>query len=92
MIEIGDDYLVDKSSFACGGEIRYAEIRSMYIKGMFLCIELHNGEQFLKKQNPLKRLFMRANKKIGYEYITISGNFLCANLFEIKKMINEKMT
>ena len=91
MIVIGDDYLVDRSSFIRGGEIRYTEIKSIYIKGMFLCIELHDGEQFLKKQNFLKRLFMRTNKKMGYEYITISDNFLNTNLFEIKKLINEKI-
>ena len=92
MIEIGDDYLLDNSSFVCGGEVRYTEIKSIYIKGMFLCIELHNEEQFLKKQNFLKQLLMRANKKMGYEYITISDNFLDTNLFEIKKLINEKIT
>ena len=92
MIEIGDDYLVDKSSFVCGGEIRYTEIKSIYIKGMFLCIKLHDGEQFLKKQNLLKRLLMRTNKKMGYEYITISDNFLDTNLYEIKKLVNEKIT
>ena len=92
MIEICDDYLVDKSSFVCGGKIQYTEIESIYIKGMFLCIKLHNGEQFLKKQDLLKRLLMRANKKMGYEYITISDNFLDTNLFEIKKLINEKIT
>ena len=92
MIEIGDDYLLDKSSFSCGGEVRYTEIKSIYIKGMFLCIKLHNEEQFLKKQNFLKQLLMRANKKRGYEYITISDNFLDTNLFEIKKLINEKIT
>ena len=92
MIEICDDYLLDKSSFVCGGEVRYTEIKSIYIKGMFLCIKLHNEEQFLKKQNFLKQLLMRANKKMGYEYITISDNFLDTNLFEIKKLINEKIT
>ena len=92
MIEIGDDYLVDKSSFVCGGEIRYTEIKSIYIKGMFLCIKLHDGEQFLKKQNLLKRLLMRTNKKMGYEYITISDNFLDTKLYEIKKLVNEKIT
>ena len=92
MIEIGDDYLVDKSSFVCGGEIRYADIKSIYIKGMFLCIKLHDGEKFLKKQNFLKRLLMRTNKKMGYEYITISDNFLDTNLYEIKKLVNEKIT
>ena len=92
MIEIGDDYLLDKFSFTCGGEVRYTEIKSIYIKGMFLCIKLHNEEQFLKKQNFLKQLLMRANKKMGYEYITISDNFLDTNLFEIKKLINEKIT
>ena len=35
---------------------------------------------------------MSTNKKMGYEYITISDNFLNANLFEIKKLINEKIT
>ena len=92
MIEIGDDYLLDNSSFVCGGEVRYTEIKSIQIKGMFLCIKLHNEEQFLKKQNFLKQLLMRANKKMGYEYITISDNFLDTNLFEIKKLINEKIT
>ena len=34
---------------------------------------------------------MSANKKMGYEYITISDNFLNANLFKIKKLINENV-
>lgn len=92
MIEIGDDYLVDRSSFVRGGEIRYTEIKSIYIKDNALCIELNDGEKFLKKQNFLKRLFMRINKKMGYEYITISDVLLNTNLFEIKKLINEKIT
>ena len=92
IIEIADDYLIDKSSLVCGGKVRYIEIKSIYIEGMFLCIELHNEEQFLKKQNFFKRLLMRANKKMGYEYITISDTFLDTNLFEIKKIIKEKIT
>ena len=92
MIELADDYLVDKSSFVSGGKIRYTEIKKVYIKGMFLCIKLHNEEQFLKKQNFLKRLLMQTNKKMGYEYITISDNFLDTNLFEMKNIINEKIT
>ena len=91
MIEIGDDYLVDKSSFVCGGKVRYAEIINVYIRGMFLCIKLHEGDRFLKRQNFLKRVLMRLNKKMGYEYITISDNFLDTNLFEIKKIINDKI-
>ena len=92
MIEIGEDYLVDSSSYTCGGKIQYTEIADIYIKGMFLCIKLYDAEPFLRRQNALKRWLMRGNKKIGYEYITISDAFLDADLYEIKKMVKEKMT
>ncbi len=92
MIEIGEDYLVDNSSYTCGGKIQYTEIQDIYIKGMFLCIKLYNEEQFLRRQNALKRWLMRGNKKMGYEYVVISNNLLDSDLYEIKKMIKEKMT
>ena len=65
MIEIGDDYLVDRSSLVCGGEIRYVEIKSIYIKGMFLCIELHNEEKFLKNKISLKDCLCVQTKRWG---------------------------
>ncbi len=90
-IEFGDDYLVDRSSLAGGGKIHYAEIEHVYIKGPFLCIALNNAEQYLKRQNFLKQIFMRANKKMGYDYITVSDNFLDTDVFEIKKILKEKL-
>ncbi len=92
IIEIGDDSLVDRSSLVCCGKIRYEEISSVDIRGMYLCINLHEEEQFLNRQNFLKRFLMRTNKKIGYEYPIISGNLLDTDLHEIKKMIDEKLS
>jgi hypothetical protein len=67
------------------------DIDSVYIKGMFLCIKLKNEPEVLKKVNLLKRLFIVANKKMKYEYITISDNFLDTEIYKIKKIILDKM-
>lgn len=90
MIQFGDDYMIDRSSYISGGKIQYTDISAVYIKGMFLCIRLNNEKQFLEKQNWIKRLFIKGNKRMGYEYITISDSFLDTNLFEIKKIIDKK--
>ncbi len=91
MIEFEEDYLIDRSSLACGGKIQYAEIAEVYIKGPFLCIALHNAEQYLKRQHFLKRLFMRANKKMGYDYVTVTDNFIDTDVYEIKKNPQRKI-
>ena len=91
MIQFENNYMIDNSSYIRGGKIFYSDISAVYIKGAFLCIRLTDEKQFFEKQNCLKRLFMKANKKIGYEYITISDNFLSLDLFEIKKIIEGKM-
>lgn len=92
MIEFEDDHLVDRSSYVCGGKIPYAEIENVYIKGMFLCIKRRDEEEFLKRQNIIKKWFMVANKKMGYEYVTISDNFLDTKLIEIEEMIRDRLT
>ena len=92
MIEFLGDCLVDNSSFVFGGKIDYLEIDSVFVKGMFLCIKVKNEKQYLKRQNFLKRFLMRINKKNGYEYVTISSNFLDTDLLELEKLINEKLT
>ena len=91
VIEFGKDYMIDKSSYTSAGKIQYSEIEDVYIKNMWLCIKLHNEENFLKRQNFLKRLFMRGNKRMGFEYITISDQFLETNVFEIKKILKENL-
>ena len=91
IIEFGKDYMIDKSSYTSAGKIQYSEIEDVYIKNMWLCIKLHNEEKFLKRQNFLKRLFMRGNKRMGFEYITISDQFLETNVFEIKKILKENL-
>ena len=58
---------------------------------MFLCIKLKNEQEVLKKVNLLKRLFIIANKKMKYEYITISDNFLDTDIYQIKKIILENI-
>lgn len=92
MIEFEDDHLVDRSSYVCGGKIPYADIENVYIKGMFLCIKRRDEEEFLKRQHIIKKWFMVANKKMGYEYVTISDNFLDTKLIEIEKMIRDRLT
>ena len=91
LIEIKEDYMIDKSSYISIGKIYYKDIDSVYIKGMFLCIKLKNEQEVLKKVNLLKRLFIIANKKMKYEYITISDNFLDTEIYKIKKIILDKM-
>ncbi|MBE6676205.1 MAG: hypothetical protein E7594_05115 [Ruminococcaceae bacterium] len=92
LIEFKEDHFVDRSSYTCGGKIQYAEIEEVYVKGEFLCIRLNDADQFLNNQNWLKRLLMRANKKMGYEYITISDQFLDTDLYEIKKILKENIS
>ena len=91
LIEIKEDYMIDRSSYISIGKIYYKDIDSIYIKGMFLCIKLKNEQEVLKKVNLLKRLFIIANKKMKYEYITISDNFLDTDIYQIKKIILERI-
>lgn len=91
VIEFGSDHIVDRSSFAGGGMIYYSEIDYVYTNGVVLCIKLLDEEAFLKRQNLMKRLCMRANKKMGFEYIMISGNFLDTDLLDLKAMLDEKI-
>lgn len=91
IIEIKEDYMIDKSSYISIGKIYFKDIDSVYIKGMFLCIKLKNEQEVLKKVNFLKRLFIIANKKMKYEYITISDNLLDTDIYKIRKIILDKM-
>lgn len=91
IIEIHDEFVIDRSSYIAGGKIFYSEIDNIYIKGIFMCIKLKNEREFLKRQNVIKRMFMVLNKKMKYEYITISDNFLDTNLYEIQKIIVERL-
>lgn len=91
LIEIKEDYMIDRSSYISIGKIYYKDIDSIYINGMFLCMKLKNEQEVLKKVNLLKRLFIIANKKMKYEYITISDNFLDTDIYQIKKLITEKI-
>ena len=91
LIEIKEDYMIDRSSYISIGKIYYKDIDSIYIKGMFLCIKLKNEQEVLKKVTLLKRLFIIANKKMKYEYITISDNFLDTDIYQIKKIVLERI-
>lgn len=91
VIEICDEFMIDRSSFIAGGKILYSEIDAIYIRGIFICIKLKDGKGFLKRQNVIKRILMILNKKMKYEYITISDTLLDTNLMEIQKIIGEKL-
>lgn len=91
LIEIKEDYMIDRSSYISIGKIYYKDIDSIYIKGMFLCIKLKNEQEVLRKVNLLKRLFIILNKKIKFEYITISDNFLDTDIYKIKSLILENI-
>lgn len=91
LIEIKEDYMIDRSSYISIGKIYYKDIDSIYIKGMFLCIKLKNEQEVLRKVNLFKKLFIIANKKMKYEYITISDNFLDTDIYKIKTLILENI-
>ena len=91
IIEIKEDYLIDRSSYIAGGKIYYKDIDCVYIKGMFLCIKLKNELEVLNKANWLKKIFMVSNKKMKYEYITISDNLLDTDIYQIKMLLEEKI-
>ncbi|MBR3751490.1 MAG: hypothetical protein IKK58_06925 [Clostridia bacterium] len=91
VIELRSDHFVDRSSVVAAGKIYYSQISSVYIQGMFLCIKLKDERQYYKKSNLFKRLFMALNKELKYEYITIGDQFLQSNIYDLKKMITDRM-
>ena len=83
--------MIDRSSYISIGKIYYKDIDSIYIKGIFLCIKLKNEQEVLRKVNLFKKLFIIANKKMKFEYITISDNFLDTDIYKINSLILEKI-
>lgn len=91
IIELNDNYMIDRSSYLAIGKVYYKDIADVYINGMFLCIKLKNEQQYLENVNSFKRFLMNINKKMKCETICISDNFLDTSLTEIEKIIVQKI-
>lgn len=91
IIEFHDTYMIDRSSYIAFGKIYYNDIEKIYLKGMFLCIKVKNEYSMLQNMNVIKRMFMIINKKMKYEYITITDNILETSIYEIKDIIEDKI-
>lgn len=85
------DYLIDESSAIGLGKIYYKDIKSVYIKDLFICIELKNPEEYLHKVSNMQRNLIMSNKKMGFEFICISDVNLDSDLRTIYNNIIEKI-
>ena len=91
VIEIYDDYMIDRSTYIALGKIEYKDIEKIYTKGAFICIELKNEEEYIKNIKGLKKSLINSNKKMKYTAITLSDNLLKIGRSELKKLIEEKV-
>lgn len=91
VIEIYDDYMIDRSTYIALGKIEYKDIEKIYTKGAFICIELKNEEEYLKNIKGLRKFLINSNKKMKYTSISLSDNLLKIGRSELKKLIEEKV-
>ena len=91
VIEIYDDYMIDRSTYIALGKIEYKDIEKIYTKGAYICIELKNEEEYIKNIKGLKKSLINSNKKMKYTAITLSDNLLKIGRSELKRLIEEKV-
>ena len=91
VIEIYDDYMIDRSTYNSLGKIEYKDIEKIYTKGAYICIELKNEEEYLKNIKELKKFLINSNRKMKYTAISLSDNLLKIGRSELKKLIEEKV-
>jgi hypothetical protein len=72
LIEMNSVELIDNSSALSLGAIRWSDMERAYIKGQFLTIELKNPEDYISRANPIKKLLINSNIKMGFGPICIS--------------------
>ena len=91
LLEINDVALVDNSSGISLGTIYWRDIQNVYYKNMYLVIELKNPEEYLQKANFVQRLFMKINKKMGYDYVCITAERFKKRAPDFFKALSEKV-
>ena len=91
VIEIHEEYMIDRSTYIALGKIEYKDIEKIYTKGAFICIKLKNEEEYLKNIKGLRKFLINSNKKMKYTAITLSDNLLKIGRSELKKLIEEKV-
>ena len=91
VIEIHEEYMIDRSTYNSLGKVEYKDIEKIYTKGAFICIELKNEEEYLKNIKGLKKFLINFNKKMKYTSISLSDNLLKIGRSELKKLIEEKV-
>ena len=91
VIEIHEEYMIDRSTYNSLGKIEYKDIEKIYTKGAFICIELKNEEEYLKNIKGLRKFLINSNKKMKYTSISLSDNLLKIGRSELKKLIEEKV-
>ncbi len=89
IFEITDTYLYDRTSVIALGPILLKDIKSVYFKGMFLVIKLHQPEKYLAKVNVLKRMLIKANIKLNYGIVCIAENALGDQIYEAYKYLQK---
>ena len=91
VIEIHEEYMIDRSTYNSLGKIEYKDIEKIYTKGAYICIELKNEEEYLKNIKGLRKFLINSNRKMKYTSISLSDNFLKIGRSELKKLIEEKV-
>ena len=91
LIEITQDALIDHSSAISVGEIRWNDIKRVYIKNTFLVIELKDPTIYLDRLGVVARLLAKGNKKMGYDYICISTQRFKKQGFEFLSALNKNI-
>lgn len=91
VIEIHEEYMIDRSTYIALGKIEYKDIEKIYTKGAFICIELKNEEEYLKNIKGLRKFLINSNKKMKYTSISLSDNLLKIGRSKLKKLIEEKV-
>ena len=91
LLEITDVALVDRSSAISLGTIYFKDMKRAYMKGAFLVIELKDPESYLQKAGFFKGLMMKANKKLGFDYVCITTQRFQKQATAFFAALNEKI-
>ncbi len=90
ILEITDKALTDHSSATSLGEILWDDIERVYVKGRFLVIVLKDPQKYFERIKGLKRLLIKLNKKLGYDYVCISPMAWKDQIYEVLCKIDER--
>lgn len=90
LLEINERALIDRSSLIAMGEIRFADIERIGVKGDFIVISLKDPARYLERLGPVARLLIRANRRLGYECVCISLQTLGKQASDFLEELNKR--